>query len=330
MNNIAPTIFTIASEDEAWDLIEKALSNKIPDGAVEINYKGWPVLSIRLTGKKFDATLTAKTMEGIIELQRNINRNYAFLKYGRSTTHILTDEEKERLAFTVKVEKGSSIANINLGEILTKGLEKAVGNMTPQDIIITLLGVALIYQSAAIWKHFITKRSEEKISAKDADTKIIMSQEETRRMEVFSQALNRRNELEVINSDVDETRNLILRKSRHAEEVEIAGVRLTQEEVINLVRSARTTAREFRLDGYFGVEIIDNTPIDYYKVNLIGEDGLRFSAKLDNRFSSSKKERETLDHVILDKKRVYLTINAREIRGEIREAIIITVGEIKK
>ncbi|STQ68424.1 MULTISPECIES: hypothetical protein [Hafnia] len=83
----------INSEDEAFAFIEQYVSGySLPEN---VSFGEWPNLKFKLTGKKFNKSLTPSVMKGFIEMQAQINKSYALVKYGVPDPRKLSKEEKE-------------------------------------------------------------------------------------------------------------------------------------------------------------------------------------------------------------------------------------------
>jgi hypothetical protein len=53
--------YTIKSEADAFDLLEKALQNQLGDKLISIKFDSWPVLQVRLEGPGYDSTISSDT-----------------------------------------------------------------------------------------------------------------------------------------------------------------------------------------------------------------------------------------------------------------------------
>jgi len=75
----------IHNEDEAFNLLKKALSNEISDTA-QITFKGWPVFNLTIEGKDFHGSIPTRIMQPILDLQKEINRIYCRARYNSDDT----------------------------------------------------------------------------------------------------------------------------------------------------------------------------------------------------------------------------------------------------
>lgn len=299
----------------------KALHGDLPESIIGIDFRGWPVLTVKLEGRHFDGTLTAKVMEGLVALQKNIYKSYAYLRYNRATTTALRDEEKAALEFTVRVEAGCSKTSIDLREVIENLGKSVVDKMEPRHLVITILGAALLWGATVAWKDYLNAQVEQH----RVDALVHMDESETEKLRLLAEAFRESREIQTLRREIDETRNLMLKGMIGAEAVDIDGARVDGEMLAKIVRKPRSTAVEVRLDGNYKVRKLDSSNPDHYKIEVLGDDGQKFVATMDAGFAAAREERELLDRAIWDHSTVYLKINAREVRGEIRGAIIIGV-----
>lgn len=65
---------SVATEDEAWALLEQALSDNIPKGTIQLEFGGWCNSQIKFNGEKYHSTISPGLMESFIELQKSVFR----------------------------------------------------------------------------------------------------------------------------------------------------------------------------------------------------------------------------------------------------------------
>ncbi|MFP3748186.1 hypothetical protein SB816_34530, partial [Achromobacter sp. SIMBA_011] len=78
--------------------------------------------------------------------------------------------------------KGSSLINIDLGDFAQKLSTELLSKMTPDQLVISVLGLGAIAGSVVAYKAFLKSRSEDKKAQFDADKQIALSKEETNRL----------------------------------------------------------------------------------------------------------------------------------------------------
>ncbi|WP_334469925.1 hypothetical protein [Arsenophonus sp. PmNCSU2021_1] len=108
-------IIIIQSEDEVIKYLEQySEGHAIPNN---IKLDGWPNLAFKLTGEKFQSSITPSVMKGFVKMQSQVNKVYATLKYN-DPEKILSQEERQSIEIIVTVDSGSSIINIDFNGLL--------------------------------------------------------------------------------------------------------------------------------------------------------------------------------------------------------------------
>lgn len=314
---------TIHNEDEAFAFLKRALEREFEDVPAVVEFKDWPVLRIRLEGEGYDSTITPDMAEAIVSLQHSINRTYARVVKQESTARSLTDAERHELQFKAKVDSGSSLLEVNLGPIFEKiGLE-LVQKMDPTMIAVTTIGLAVVAGSTVAYRAFLKHKSEGKELEEEGKKAVALSEQETRRLEILASALAQKPVLDSVRQDFDDVRQDILKGTADAKRLTVQGVPISGEDAQAIARAPRSEARGVQLNGHYRIRKID---WDHETVVRLWVE----STDNDRRFIATLKveeigenQRELLKSCEWERKRVYLSINATELRGEITTAVIV-------
>lgn len=319
------TTHTIKNEEDAWALLKKTIEDGISEEPFELVFENWPVLEFKLTGDKFDSSLTIKVMQSFIDLQQKLNRAYAQIKYNKPSALGLTAAEKEELEILVHVEKGSSIFQVDLQAALETFVTGVSGKMTGPEIVATVLGVGLIYGGVTCTKAYFDHQRE----TKQIETSTFLSEQETKRFEIFAQAMQKQPALQPAYADAEDYYNKMLKGAAEASTFEIGGQQISQEVAQELTRPTRSRAAEMQLNGLYRILKVDSSkPEGFYIGVRFEEDGRTFTAKLEDKWIFRKEANlEVLKTAEWEKQSVYLKINAKEVRGQITQASILDVGE---
>lgn len=131
----------------------------------EIKYNLKPIV-IKISDSGYDSSIGTSLMEPIIELQSHV---YDMVKLVscENTKARLYEEEKKRFEIFVKIEKGSSIINIDLNPVL----EKAVGLLNGDRIFSLLVIGILAYSGVSMVKIGATKIADYKNKVLEAKEK---------------------------------------------------------------------------------------------------------------------------------------------------------------
>jgi len=314
----------VTNEDDAFLLLEKALRNEFVDKSIVLEFKNWPVLQIRFEGKGYDSVITPDIAEALLEIQTAINRAYARTIHHASNARALTADERQALQFKAKVEKGSSLINVDLGEFAEKIGLRMVDKMTPTDLIIVVLGLAVVGGGYLAFKSYLKSKSEEKLIDAETQQRIALSQEETRRLEVMASVVKEHPAVRNAQEDFDNARREIVRSVGDADSVTVNGIKLDKETAKIIGSTKRSESKEVQLNGNYYVIATDHRQEGEVRLRVKNVDSNReFSASfLDH--SLDQHHIDAIQHAEWNKIQVYLSINATELRGEITTATVIS------
>ncbi|MGJ7190842.1 hypothetical protein ABMZ81_03790 [Morganella morganii] len=326
-------IIALQSEEEVFKYLELYSEGE----AIPTNIKldGWPNLTFRLTGSKFQGSITPSVMKGFVEMQQQVNRSYAALRYGDPDKR-LSKEERESIEIVIIVAAGSSIINIDFDGFLEYIGRELIDKMTPQEIIITVLGTAAIWGGVSVFKKYLDGRREvralevKKESEKQfLDTMKIMSEQETKRTEILQKVIDKNTKLQQQQDISDDAKGDLLKALSNAKTIEIDDLALDQELTRQLSSTARKKTVETRIDGIYRVEKVDSSDPDVFKVTVrdVSSDKLVMCIVQDV-FLDEKENKEILQKAEWDRKPLKLSINARMRDGEIKSATIVYVKHI--
>jgi len=317
----------ISSEREAFDLIQKALQNQIGEQPCKISFDNWPVLTIKLEGKGYDSTITPDLAEALVSLQHALDRSYARLVHDLATSRGLSLEEREALKFKAKVESGSSLIEINLGEWAERVGLALTDKMTPTQLVMMVATVAAIAGSTVAYKDFLDTRSEDKKVEAGMKERVLLSQEETKRHALLVQALTGSPKLADAAQDFNQARVKLLKGVGDADTLTVSGITLNREEANTVARSKRSESKDIQANGQY--KILDVGLSHENEVRLKVSDaktGREFVASFTDD-SLNQSQIAMLQNDVWKRKPIYLSINATELRGQITTAVVVGVGK---
>ncbi|EOY2356189.1 hypothetical protein ACP1O4_004055, partial [Escherichia coli] len=307
----------------------------LPDS---LSFNGWPNLTIRLTGEKFNRSLTPSVMKGFVEMQAQINKSYALAKYGVPDVRKLTKEELDALEIEVTVEQGSSIVEINIDGFLTKLTQELVGKMNATEIMFTVLGAAVIWGGVTVFKRFLDNRKDIRLAeiAKDGEkehlrTMQIMSEQETKRLRVISEMIAEKPLLDNMDRMSYDAKTQMVKSFVRSDNAQIDGVTIDSEMAKELVTNARRRSSEMRIDGIYRIEEVNNTDPESFKVKVRRVDtDQRLTCVVQDVFLDESGNKEALQRAEWERKPVHLSINAKHVDGDIKSAVILYVRDVEQ
>lgn len=313
----------IPNEEKAVRLLEQALREQLSDEVAQtLKFDGWPVISIRLTGPVYKGTITAANAKALIEIQRAVD--HAYLQLVRPVGRRLTEEERRKTAITASVSEGSSLMTVQLDQALTQLASELVTKMSPEQILVVVLGLGLIAGTTAVVKQYVKSRAEKSGKEKELAADVALSQEETKRLTVVTDAMSKQPVLATARENFDTARDEILRSAIDAKTVTLDGVTLTGAQARVLPREPRETSIEVQLNGTYLIAAVswpagkDEAIFDLCSTTAT----LEFKASLSTQ-SLVQKDKDLLASAGWGRTPVYLQINAHMLRGEVTKAVVV-------
>lgn len=316
---------TIRNEVEAFSFIEKALNHEISDTPLELVFDNWPVLEIKLQGEGYKSTITAEMAQALVEVQHAMNRTYARAVYHTTNARKLTDEDRRNILFKAKVENGSSLIKIDLGAFAEKLTTNLVSKMTPEDLVITILGIAAVAGSVVAYKAFLKHRSEDKKISVEAEKTIAMSEEETKRLGIFAAAVKQNPILDHVRQDFNEARHEIVRGIADAQSLTVGDVTLDSKTAHVIAMTKRTESKQLQLNGNYFIKKADWQIDGEVRLTVSHADTARVFVASFRDDSLNKEQTKIIEEAEWKRGQVYLSVNGTELRGEITTATIIDV-----
>ena len=315
---------TIASEEQAWELFRKAVDNDLGDLGefLDLKLDAWPTLTMHISGKDFHGTVPTRLMPPILDLQKNVHRMYCLLRYGSENLRKLTQDERERLELLVKVDDGSSIFGVDISESLNEAIRSAVDRMESRHILIIVLGLGLFATSGIAWKDYLNNTAK----VADIESRVSLSTNETERLKIFAQAKAVTPQLASIQERANEFKNDSLHKLRPQDAITIPGT----SEIIDgtyaseITHTPRAQSVDIRVDGEFVIQSVDSGGLSGYRFKARRtSDGKIITARIpDGTLTNS--QLEVLKNSEWAKTPVIMQLNAKELRGEISSAILVS------
>lgn len=313
----------IDSENKAWEIFAKSLKNEIGDD-IQIEFSNWPTFELKIKGKDFYGTVPTRIMPPILELQKEIHRLYCQLKYDSKNLAKLTDQDRELLELIVKVEEGSSNYVAELWEALNTAIKES--NMSGRQVLILLLGVSFMITSSVAWKDWLITKEKQH----DQQATLQLSQEETQRTQLIIDGMKQSNQLKEAKQSIDSIRDSAARKLKPSDQLFVS-----KSEIVNGARATEVVPppkeepKEIRIDGEFIIKEIkfsDKKTKSHRMVVTRVLDQKTYT--VDIPFTYLNYEQKKLIAGGFDGQRVLLELNAREYRGTIRSASLVTIKEI--
>lgn len=199
--------------------------------------------------------------------------------------------------------------------------------MSPEMLVLTVLGITVTGASLLAYKAFLRHRSEDKQIEQSARDRMALSEQETKRMQTMADALTRVPALRHTRADFDEAREEILRSGSNAQSIEVNDLEIAGDAARIISRARRGESEEQQANGNYLILATDLRQPDEIRLRVRSLDnGREFLASFKDQ-TLQRSQIRLLQDAEWSRGPVYLSINARLLRGQITAATVISVTQ---
>ena len=313
----------VANEMQAWAALERALYGDKEMEGVELVLQGWPTFKMDVKGKDWDSTVPTRIMSPLLDVQKDINRAYTNVRYGETNLRKLRDEERDDLELVVKVREGSSLFNAELWKQLSTIGQAAVGRMSGTEIVITVLGLGLMFTAPVMYKAWLATRQREK----EMDNQIALSVQENERLRIFAEAVQQHPMLGAALGDVEASNNRMLKVAKPGDVLAVHSIPVRADEAEILAKPERERAEDTVVQGVFVLLGNRTDRGEGFRITVRRlDDGLVLQADVPLELPHA--QQQLIQRAEWEKAKIKLTINASLLRQSITQAVVISAVEV--
>lgn len=260
---------------DALERIESGLED------ISITFDGWPNFDVKISGERYNSTMTSKLMQGFISYQEEVLRSYAELKYGTSSLLRLTNEEKASLEIVFHIDQGSTEGDGSLDGVANRLLDKIpFHKMTSRQIALCL---ALTIGSVA--GYFVFSEWQETVREQQRfDSQATTESHYERLFGKFAEALNSPEtpqEARRVHERTQEGYKAIFAGAPDATSASIHGKAFTQEQMHEITSREAPSRQRLERHDYVIIESIKRTP-EYLTLTLrLPNEETTFTGRID-------------------------------------------------
>lgn len=242
----------IRNESDLFDAIERLREGEMPD---ELRFEGWPRFEVTIRGEDFDGGVPTRVMPSLLGFQAAVNRAYA-RSLGREK---LTPEERRRAELVVRLEPGSTTFVSDLTPVLNHAVTTAIKNMSGVEILLGVLGVAVVIGTTLALKARLRHRAQ----VHKLDLRLRLSEQETKRLGIVADLARRNSNVQSTIDDAGAARDRMLRSLEDGDELVEDGEPLVRGDMARrLARPSPPERVQGRLDGDFLILSVDSGRIE--------------------------------------------------------------------
>lgn len=325
----------IRNENDAYELLARCVNPGFQfDNDISVVFDGWPKLEIKVKGERFKSTITPSIMTGFIEFQKAIYRSYALTKYNSSNVNRLTKEEKDQLELLVTVSEGSSIFGIDFQAAVEKFMENVGSKLTRKDILVSVLVLGVLYFGDSAYKSYLQERKDVRAAELESEKQVKLiehlqfaSKEETERLKIIQELALQHHQVQNVQSQAHDAQTELVKSFRKVEKAIIGTVEVDGEMAVELTKNARKKSLEVRLDGAYRVLLVDSSEVGVFKIRVRDITSKEEFTAIVQDESMDSKHKRLIQTAEWAKTPVNLVINAKDLDGEIKQAIVMAASE---
>lgn len=322
-------VLRVTDEESAYAALESALAKAFEGQAIKLDFDSWPILRLKYKGDKFKGTITPDIAQAILDLQDVLSRSY--LHAVKNTTNLrgLTEEDRRAIQVIASVEEGSSLIEVNLGPWAEKLAFDLVGKMTGTEIIVVVVGTAAVLTGAFLMRQHLNNRSAEKKLSLENQGRFDLSQEESRRLKIVTDAMAANSVTREAGANAEAVRDSFLKSAFDAESMTV------QDDVVVTANDAKLTYRAKRREP-IPVQMNGNYLVKSFTWSSDNQSArVRVQREEDqNEFTAdisvsalTVDQKTRFKNATFDQLRVYLQINATLLNDQVTTATIVSVDE---
>ena len=263
MDEPAPLKILITSEAQAIDYLQRARADEFKGKKVLISFSGWPTLDINVKGDRYHSTIPAGVMRGLVEYQGALNKAFALVS-NSDTSKSLTEDNRKALDVTFEVKEGSSDISGDLAKQLSVIAQQAMNHMSGTEIVVTILGLAVIASLTYLGVSKIRTAGE--------------TAAEKQRLDFAKDVVESNVKLAQINKEVTQSALSVIKGAHDAELLRLGKSTLTRTDIEFYNRRTRSMSAKRRIDDSFHVIKLHTTD---HKWKLILEHSTYGQIKVD-------------------------------------------------
>lgn len=281
---------SVQTEEIAWDTLEKLINKELDadDTSLDFSNAEWIKFNFLLKGDKYQQSLTAPVMKGLIDYQAANYRSIALILKNKSIVSVLNDKQKDQFELIFKITEGSTGADADgkgIAEILNSSTTlEAVKKMSRLQVFTLILTYLLMSYGQGIYaEHLKGVTDVERIRADDArdvrqteaqdkrdarQTDVIngLLEADRRKAELIEKLISKNTKANEIVVNQENAADSLLKNTDGAEYVILQGRRISRPQLDSLNKQTRRRAQPVFFDAKFIVR--GNSPIEGGGFNL--------------------------------------------------------------
>jgi hypothetical protein len=317
----------IGGEDDLWGLLEQFVQDTGPS-LETLKISGWKPELLYFPDEPRGHLVYPSNARSILEFHANLSRAYAYLLYGKPNARLLRPEDKRDIDIKILVVDGSNGFKV-LEDAIDTLIKRLVDKMTGPQVVFSIVVFLLLFFGADVARDWINQKYEAQKHSEETSTRLELSKEETRRMQVMADAMRKKPDLQPLVAPAEEAKEALVKGVVNTPNARVLGVEITGEQAQVILSSPRQKGAGRRLDGIYDVLKIDRE----YAQGWIGTikntaTNEEFSVEI-NHDDLTEQDRRIIFDSVEHKLAISLQVNAWVVGDRISRAVVIRAESLK-
>ena len=301
-----------------------------------VDFREWPLLTIHLPNTPIEGSISPSMMEAFLEVQTSIYRAHSLLTTQSGDLRGRSKSERESLEFRVKVSKGSSDYLAALAKPIETIGASIVGKMTPEQILISILSVALLIAGTISWKAWLNSRADQrKQEVHKEEIKLFLdaqeklSDNEVKKQSLLLEAFKRQPILEDVDAAIEPARVSVVKAIGEEKGGKLQNFQINADLAAEITTQKRHQSTIERISGIYRVSKVDTTVPDGFRVTFINvENSEEITASLQDMMISED-HRSHIQAAEWNKSSLQVSFKAKKLRNSYIDAVVVNVDAPK-
>ncbi|MBL8423974.1 MAG: hypothetical protein JNK06_10825 [Candidatus Accumulibacter phosphatis] len=228
---------SLRSEKDAWTLLEWLLND--PENSTQVEFDGWPIISMKIEGERYAATLPTGLMRQVSEIQGVINRCYGRAAYQRDARSV-KQSERDGIELIFEVSEGSTELKADATGLLDRLGDAMKKPSTANKAAITIVALALIISGSIV----LSSLSDHRLAI------------EEKRLELLAKAIERAPDLKDATPEFQKVYRDIVASASDADQITVGTSSLPMTEISAIAGAQRATGQRIDIAGLYKVDAI--------------------------------------------------------------------------
>lgn len=250
------------------EFVDFVSSNEI-DSSTEFDLSGWGLVDLKIYGERYNGALTPELAKSLYDFYMDLQRAYAYIKYGTPNLQKLTIEDKKIFgSIEYRIEEGSLEILGEISDQVSSMLDSLSGVLEGMDsaqkssvLIVFIVALLGAYSVSSYFDY----ESQVAIADQERQQKEILVEGQVRTIEQIVelaetsiQALDekRRGQVTGAIDKIDSGYENIIRAAPDADKIDISGAALNKEDIASYIdRSSSVTNEKFEKEELLVLQV---------------------------------------------------------------------------